>query len=161
MFAVTYLSYKYYILKTTNVVPYKNLTEIGSSSCYVYFNIEYRDKTYPVVLTNALSNSFVNMKSGFLRSIYPFYLNEIISRDASIGVDSTLFANIEFAIVPDSTLMRLQTENIVGEPRYVNGFRLSDSLDQFEQNAVIYMLLKHGYNCCVQDESGRIMIANP
>jgi hypothetical protein len=158
---VIYFSYQYYFLTTTNEVPYKNLTEISSSSCYVYFNIEYRHRVYPVVLPNSLSNSFISMKSTFLRSVYPLYLNDVIRRNRSITVDSGLFAKIQFAIVPDSTLTRLRRENLVNDSTYVNSLRLSEGLTQFEINAVIYLLLKNGYNCCVQDESGRVMIADP
>lgn len=153
-----YISYQYYFLTTTDKIPYKNLAEISSSSCYIYFNVEHYEKVYRVVLPNSLSNSFINMKSTFLRAIYPLYLNEVIKRENSIEVDSSLFAKIQFAIVPDSVLIRLENQDIVADSTYIDKMRLSDRLTQPEMNTIIYLLLKDGYNCCVQDESGRIMV---
>jgi hypothetical protein len=155
---VTYFSYQYYVLTKTNQVPYNNLTEISSASCYVYFNIEYRNAVYPVVLPNSLANSFISMKSTVLRAVYPLYLNEVIKRDRSITVDSSLFAKIQFAIVSDSTLMRLRKVDLIRDSGYVDNRRLSNGLTQPERNVVIYRLLKGGYNCCIQDESGHVII---
>jgi len=158
---ILYLSIEWHWLETTQRLPYMNLKVRGSSSCYVYFNIENRGKVYRVVMPNGLADgALVRRKSFLLSTFYSLYMAEMMRYDLSIGVDDSLFNEIKFFTIEDGAVNKFVEHDILNDTLLVDkDGRLVRNLTMEDRDAIIYTLLKNGTNCCVQDISGNIFVS--
>lgn len=145
-------------LNTTQEIPFTNLKDFSSGGCFIYFNIEYKGTVYPIAYQNSMMQRPISMKSKFLWFIYPIYLNEVIKYDLNISVDDSLFTEFKYYIVQKEFIEKFKNAHLLGDTNYIKNDRIRAHLDQDEQNAIIYTLLKRGVNCCQDDISGFIDI---
>lgn len=158
---IIYFGCQYYWLSRTYELPYSNLLNMSTSSCYINFKIEKGDSIYQVVMPNTLAYRFVEERSKFLGYIYPLYMKDIIENEKAISVNDSLF---EFA-----SIFMVDTQNI---KKYVNRDLANDTtifrnrnflrydIRNADRNAIIYLYLKQGLNCCVDDISGAVKVFN-
>jgi len=159
--AILYLSLEWYWLQTTQLLPYMNLKDLGSSSCYVYFNVKNQGKVYKVVMPNGMADrALVSRKSVLLSACYSFYMAEIIRYDLSIGVNDSLFSEIKLWAVDDMAVNKFARQDLLNDTLLLDKYnRLTSRVPLGEYNALIYTLLKNGSNCCVEDISGDVFVS--
>lgn len=158
---ITYLGYQYYWLSKTDKLPYSNLLYNGTGSCYVSFNIECKDSIFTVVMPNEIAMIFVREKSNFLYHIYPWYMNEVIAHDMAIKLNDTLFAYMPSHSVDLNLVNKLMAGQMIQDTAvFKHGNVLRYDIPLAQENAIIYLFLKNGSNCCVHDISGVTMVTN-
>jgi len=149
---------KFISFKTTiNKIPYTNLKDFRNSSCYIFFNIEYKGEKDIVVFENSKMFSRMSIKNKLITIVYPVWLSEKIKNNKSIKIDESLFTDFKWFIVKPNLIQKYFNHDILNDTSLVKNNYLTD-LSQDEQNAVIYILLKKGINCCPSCESGFIKI---
>jgi hypothetical protein len=160
LIVISYFSAQYYWLTKTKKLPYRNLTHIGSGSCYVIFNVENRDSIYTVVMPNLYASDLIREKIGISGFLYSLYMNEIIAHDWSIAVNDSLLSTISYHIIDPKAVAKFRDKNIRNDTTI---FGLENSLrydiNQADFNAVIYLFIKSGSNCCIEDYSGATTVS--
>jgi hypothetical protein len=159
--AAAYFSGQYYWLTKTDKLPYRNLTHIGSGSCYIIFNVKNRDTVYTVVMPNLNASELVRENNRFSGFVYSLYMNETIAHNFSIRVDDSLFSSISHCIVDPKAVAKFQGRDIRNDTTI---FGVKNSLrydiNQSDFNAIIYLFMKSGSNCCVEDYSGATTVSS-
>lgn len=156
LIVLLYFGTQIYWLLKTDQVPYRNLREVSSASCYVAFNVEHDNSLYKVVASSTRTAGTIRAKSKFHEYFYLLYMNEVIKYNLSVPLDDLLFSEVESGIVENSSLnkfekidFKVDTTIITKQNELPPDLRLED------KNAIIYLMLQKGINCCIDDLSGR------
>lgn len=153
-----YIAYQFWFIETTEDIPYRNLREFSFGSCYIYINIKHKDKVYPIVFENRPLASILKRSNGIGEFIYPVYMNQIIQNDWSLDVSDSLFSEIRHSIVNPDLVERFKIYDPILDTTYIKDNRITYEVSQDEQNAIVFVLLKRGINCCVNHQSGAIHV---
>ena len=157
---LAYFVGQYYWLTKTDKLPYRNLTHIGSGSCYIIFNIENRDTIYTVVMPNLNASELIREKNGLSGFFFSLYMNETIAHDFSIGLDDSLFSEVSYYIVDPKAVAKFQGRDIRNDTTIFGVEKsLRYDINQSDLNAIVYLFTKRGSNCCIEDYSGATTIS--
>lgn len=158
--AVGYFSIQWHYINTTDDMPYRNLRDFSSGGCMIYFNVKHKGKIYPVVYNNSSMPSRLSRKNKFLTIFSSLYLNEIIKYNWSITVNDTLFSEFKDGIVDEDLIKKYKGYDILSDTSIVVDNHINFKYAGEHYKAIIYTLLKQGINCCINDESGVVLIKN-
>lgn len=160
MLITIWFSIKIITLKNTHEIPLSNLRDFRNSSCYIYFTIDYQGENSIVVFENSKMFFRMSMENKLIPFIYPLWLSGKMENNKSIKVDERLYEEFKWFIVKNDLVQKFIAHDILKDTSIVkNGYL--EGLSQDEENAIIYVLLKKGINCCPNCESGFIKVIPP
>jgi hypothetical protein len=155
---IAYWLWQWIYLRSTEKVPFVNLLNDDSDNCFIYFNIEHQGKTYPVVyLYFFAEDRFVSPR---LRSLAPYYFNEIIKYDLNISVDNSTFAEIKDRVVNPSLISHYLDCDLLSDSSIIWEGRINKNIVGENRKAIIYSLLVRGINCCFAHETGDVYVVS-
>lgn len=150
---------KYAYFKSTSDVPFCNFRDFNTRSCYIYFYVENKEIVYPVVYENSLLYfNILPKKNKLLTLIYPYWINEKLDKNSNIHLDDTLFLKLKSNIVKKELINTYKNVDILNDTNLVRNSQLISDLPQDVRNALIFILLNKGINCCPNCNSGFINI---
>lgn len=158
MTIVVVICIEFFWIYNTDYLPYSNLKELGSATCYISFNVKNNGITHKVVLPNGIAyDIIVGQKNPIRGFFYPVYMHGIIASGTSITVPDSVFNGITDCVVYDSTVTVMRNYNF--DSTLIDSLnRLSINIAPEERNAIIYLLLARQRNCCVDDFTGNVIV---
>jgi hypothetical protein len=155
---VVYIIIQLRYIRTTEDMPYRNITD---GACMVYFNIEHNGIVYPVTDVGAHVPERLYGRNKLQKMfLAPLYLKEIIKYDWSIHLDDEQFKEFEYLIVDKKLIELYSNRDLLSDTTVMLDNRIRNELAGEHFKAIIYVLLKNGVNCCLDCETGIILISD-
>jgi hypothetical protein len=144
---LTYVIILWFYVHFTDDLPYRN---IQSPHCFIYFDVEYKDKIYRVACESAKAASLLQKKSDLYGVFFSVFMFHVIRYELTIELDDELFNEIEYNLVDERLAPLYRKSNLKGNskidlnnPKSIPG----------GQSTAIYYLLKNNISPCMACES--------
>ncbi|MFZ4414442.1 MAG: hypothetical protein ACOYOV_15265 [Bacteroidales bacterium] len=144
-------------------LPQKNLKDFRSSSCLIFVDINHDKKVFTILIENDLFYDLITKQYHWGKIKYISRLNDIITKKISpLDVNDDLYSDLKNFVLNTEYCTKYDTIDILNDTSLIINNKISSSLTDADINAIVYTLLKKNLrNCCVDDESGVVYLAQP